>query len=39
MRRLAEADHIRQLMRALGAEADQVTRLYFTGGATASTQY
>ena len=35
MRRLAEADHIRQLMRALGAEADQVTRLYFTGGATA----
>lgn len=35
MRRLAEADHIRQLMHALGAEADQVTRLYFTGGATA----
>src|SRR3989338_2930882 len=35
MRRLAEADHIRQLMRALCAEADQVTRLYFTGGATA----
>ena len=35
MRRLAEADRIRQLMRALGAEADQATRLYFTGGATA----
>lgn len=35
MRRLAEADHIRQFMRALGAEADQATRLYFTGGATA----
>src|SRR3989338_1810724 len=35
MRRLAEADHIRQLMRALGAEADQATRLYVTGGATA----
>ena len=35
MRRLAEADHIQELMRALGAEADQATRLYFTGGATA----
>lgn len=35
MRRLAEADHIRQFMRALGAEADQPIRLYFTGGATA----
>lgn len=35
MRRLAEADHIRELMRTLGAEADQATRLYFTGGATA----
>lgn len=35
MRRLAEADHIRGLMRALGAEADQATHLYFTGGATA----
>ncbi len=35
MRRLAEAEHIRELMRALGAEADEATRLYFTGGATA----
>jgi hypothetical protein len=35
MRQLADADRIRQLMRALGAEADQAARLYFTGGATA----
>jgi hypothetical protein len=35
MRQLAHADRIRQFMRALGAEADQATRLYFTGGATA----
>ena len=35
MRRLAEANHIWQFMRALGAEADAATRLYFTGGATA----
>lgn len=35
MRRLTDADRIRQLMRALGAEADQAARLYFTGGATA----
>jgi len=35
MRRLADADRIRQLMRALGAEADRGARLYFTGGATA----
>lgn len=36
MRRLADADRIRQLMRALGAEADEAARLYFTGGATAT---
>lgn len=35
MRRLADTDRILQLMRALGAEADQEERLYFTGGATA----
>ena len=35
MRRLAQADRIRQFMRALGAEADEKTRLCFTGGATA----
>ncbi len=35
MRRLADAGRIRQLMRSLGAEADQAARLYFTGGATA----
>ena len=35
MRQLTEADRIRQLIRALGAEADQTARLYFTGGATA----
>ena len=32
---LADAQRIQQLMRALGAEADEATRLYFTGGATA----
>lgn len=35
MRQLAEADRIRRFMRALGAEADQEARIYFTGGATA----
>lgn len=35
MRQLSNRDRIRQLMRALGAEADQTVRLYFTGGATA----
>lgn len=35
MRQLADADRIRRLMRALDAEVDQATRLYFTGGATA----
>lgn len=35
MRRLAEATHVQALMRALGEETDQATRLYFTGGATA----
>lgn len=35
MRQLTNADRIRQLMRALGAQASQATRLYFTGGATA----
>ncbi len=35
MREIADADRIRRLMRALGAEADMETRVYFTGGATA----
>jgi hypothetical protein len=35
MRRLADADFIRQLMHALGAESEEETRIYFTGGATA----
>jgi hypothetical protein len=35
MRALADADRIRRLMRALGAEADAPARVYFTGGATA----
>ena len=35
MRQLADAGHIRQLMCALGAEVDQASRLYFTGGASA----
>ena len=34
MRQLSNADQIRELMHALGAQADQVTRVYFTGGAT-----
>ncbi len=35
MRRLAEADRIRRLMRALGAAAPPETRVYFTGGVSA----
>jgi len=35
MRQLSDANRIRELMRALGAEARQTARLYFTGGATA----
>lgn len=35
MRQLAEASHIRALMRALGLEADRASRLYVTGGASA----
>jgi len=35
MRQLTDGDRIRQFMRALGAEAEQDTRVYFTGGATA----
>jgi len=35
MREIADAARIRRFMRALGAEADAATRLYFTGGATA----
>ena len=35
MRQLADADHIRQFMQALGAEGNEKARLYFTGGATA----
>jgi hypothetical protein len=35
MRQLTDADRIRQLMRALGVEAREAVRLYFTGGATA----
>lgn len=35
MRRLTDADRIRQLMQKLGTEADQPARVYFTGGATA----
>jgi len=35
MRALADADRIRRFMRALGADADETTRVYFTGGATA----
>lgn len=35
MRQLTDADRIRHLMRALGAETGEPTRLYFTGGATA----
>lgn len=35
MRQLTDRDRIRELMRALGAQAGQTARLYFTGGATA----
>ena len=35
MRQLADASRIQHLMRALGPEADQAIRLYFTGGASA----
>ncbi len=35
MRQVAEAGRIRQLMGALGANAEQDARIYFTGGATA----
>ena len=35
MREVADVDRIRRFMRALGAEADVPTRVYFTGGATA----
>jgi hypothetical protein len=35
MRALADADRIRQFMKALGREASAPGRVYFTGGATA----
>lgn len=35
MRRLADAERIREFMRALAGAADREARLYFTGGATA----
>jgi hypothetical protein len=35
MRALADADRIRRFMHALGAEANDPARVYFTGGATA----
>ena len=35
MRRLADRERIQAFMRALGAEAQNEARLYFTGGATA----
>ena len=35
MRELADADRIRRFMRALGNEAHDEARVYFTGGATA----
>jgi hypothetical protein len=35
MRNVAGHEQIRNLMRALGAEADSYVRVYFTGGATA----
>ena len=35
MRELADAGGVQRFMRALGAEADSETRVYFTGGATA----
>ena len=35
MRQLADAERIWSFIRAIGAEADEETSLYFTGGATA----
>jgi len=35
MRELADEERIGRFMRALGAEADRETRVYFTGGVTA----
>ena len=35
MGQLADADRIREFLRALSAEAEREARLYFTGGATA----
>jgi len=35
VRELADLERIRRFMRALGAEADGESRVYFTGGATA----
>jgi hypothetical protein len=35
MREVADRDRIQRFMRALGAEAESPTRVYFTGGATA----
>lgn len=35
MREVADRERIRRFMRAFGAAADIVTRVYFTGGATA----
>ncbi len=35
MRRIVDAQRVREFMRALGAEADAPSRVYFTGGATA----
>ena len=35
MRELADAERIRAFMRALGQEADEDCRIYFTGGASA----
>jgi uncharacterized nucleotidyltransferase DUF6036 len=35
MREVADTDRIFRFMRALGGEADEDTRVYFTGGATA----
>jgi hypothetical protein len=35
MREVADRDRIHRFMRALGADTDEDTRIYFTGGATA----
>lgn len=35
MRQVADAERVRRLMGALGAVAEEETRVYFTGGATA----